>query len=120
MFIFKYILETLVSPFTKIVNTYLENQRNKTKLKYGSLNKAMETSSKISLAIISSALLQIPLFILLFAIDLHIAIVFIDSTFPMEELTPLKLPSDYSAIMNTAAIGQLGAGGWWLARGGKF
>lgn len=87
-----WLVSALLKPLTSLGEKYLDNQKDRERLKAGierAVYAADYTKSGIKM---SYVLLRIPLFIAEVACAIYVAAILIDSTLPMAWLTPLELP----------------------------
>jgi len=87
-----WLVSALLKPLTALGERYLQNQNDKARLEAGITEAAYQADYALKRIKLSYALGRIPLFIAETACALYVAAILIDSTFPMEWLTPLQLP----------------------------
>lgn len=86
------IVRALLGPLLSLGERYLQNQADKAKLEAGITEAAYQADAAVRPAKLASIFGRIPLFIAETACAVYVAAILIDSTFPMEWLTPLQLP----------------------------
>lgn len=112
------IVSGLLAPLARLGESWLRLQADKNRIEAGVQLGGIQSATTIALALIGSWLTRIPIAILLLAVDLHVAAVFIDSTWPSERLNPLKLPEPYQDVMWAVVLAQVGVGAYrvWSGR----
>jgi hypothetical protein len=88
----KWLLGALLSPLTALGEKYLDNQADKERLRAGTDQVVYNADAAVRSVKLKDALLRLPLFVSEFAASAYIAAILVDSTYPMEWLTPLELP----------------------------
>ena len=107
-----WIVKAVLTPLTKLGEKYLDNQKDKERLKHGTDRIAIEAEASVRKVLLSSPLLRLPVFVVLMATATHYSAVIIDSVYPMEWLNPLELPEDIKIVYNAAMISMLGLGSY--------
>lgn len=87
-----WLVSALLKPLTALGDKYLDNQKDKARLEAGVTEAAYRADAAVRPVKLASVLGRLPLFIAETACALYIAAILIDSTWPMDWLTPLQLP----------------------------
>lgn len=87
-----WLVSALLRPLTSLGERYLQNQNDKARLEAGIAEAAFRADASVRPAKLASIFGRMPLFIAETACALYIAAILIDSTYPMDWLTPLQLP----------------------------
>ena len=116
--IVSWLLSGLLAPLASLGEAWIRLQSDKNKIEAGVQRDGIQSATTIALALIGSWLTRIPIAILLLTVDLHVAAVFIDSTWPSDWLNPLALPEPYREIMWAVVVAQVGVGAYrvWSGR----
>lgn len=86
------IVRALLGPLLSLGERYLQNQGDKAKLEAGVTEAAYQADAAVRPTKLASIFGRLPLFIAETACAVYVAAILIDSTFPLEWLTPLQLP----------------------------
>jgi hypothetical protein len=87
-----WLVSALLKPLTALGDKYLDNQKDKARLEAGVTEAAYRADASVRGPKLASIFGRLPLFIAETACALYIAAILIDSTWPMDWLTPLQLP----------------------------
>ena len=87
-----WLVSMLLRPLTALGERYLANQGDKARLQAGVTETAYRADAAVRPAKLASIFGRLPLFVAEIACALYVAAILIDSTFPMDWLTPLQLP----------------------------
>lgn len=107
----KWIVGAILGPFVQLGEKYLDNQKDKERLKHGTERVAMNADAAVRKIKLTTLLGQIPLFIAETSAVLYVATIFIDSTFPSEWLNPLELPNWFKPYFDTVMVSIFGLSG---------
>ena len=88
----QWLVGALLKPFTAIGEKYLDNEKDKEKLKHGTDRIAINADAAVRKVKLSSLLGQLPLFLAEFSVSIYITAILIDSTWPSDFFNPLELP----------------------------
>lgn len=89
----KWIVSLVLGPVVSLGEKYLDNQRDKEALMHGTDRIAIQADAEFRAVKIGSWLGALPLFVAEFSVAVYIGAIMLDSTFPMQSLTPLELPN---------------------------
>src|SRR5690606_2290419 len=87
-----WLVSALLKPLTALGERYLQNQNDKARLEAGIAEAAYKADAAVRPARLASIFGRLPLFVAEISVAAYIAAIMVDSTFPMEWLTPLQLP----------------------------
>ena len=87
-----WLVSALLKPLTALGDKYLDNQKDRARLEAGVTEAAYQADASVRGLKLASIFGRLPLFIAETACALYIAAILIDSTWPMDWLTPLQLP----------------------------
>lgn len=87
-----WLVSALLKPLTSLGERYLQNQNDKARLEAGITEAAYQADAAVRPAKLASIFGRLPLFVAEISVAAYIAAIMVDSTFPMEWLTPLQLP----------------------------
>lgn len=87
-----WLVSLLLRPLTALGERYLKNQNDRDKLAAGVTETAYKADAAVRPAKLASIFGRLPLFVAEMACALYVAAILIDSTYPMDWLTPLQLP----------------------------
>ena len=87
-----WLVSLLLKPLTALGERYLANQADKARLQAGVTETAYKVDASVRGLKLASIFGRLPLFVAEIACALYVAAILIDSTFPMNWLTPLQLP----------------------------
>jgi hypothetical protein len=87
-----WLVSALLKPLTALGDKYLDNQKDRARLEAGVTEAAYRADASVRGLKLASIFGRLPLFIAETACALYIAAILIDSTWPMDWLTPLQLP----------------------------
>lgn len=87
-----WLVSMLLKPLTALGERYLKNQNDRDKLAAGVTETAYRADAAVRPAKLASIFGRLPLFVAEIACALYVAAILLDSTFPMDWLTPLQLP----------------------------
>lgn len=87
-----WLVSLLLKPLTSLGERYLANQADKARLEAGVAEAAYKADASVRPAKLSSVLGRLPLFIAEVSCAVYLAAILVDSTYPLEWLTPLELP----------------------------
>ncbi len=112
----KAIASLLLAPFMKLGEKYLENQNDRDKLKAGTDRIVYQTDATVRSVKLTHWMGRLPLFVAEMSVAIYLAAILIDSTFPMEWLTPLELPNWFKPHFHiaTASVFGIAAADRWL------
>lgn len=86
------VVKVLTGPLVTLGGKYLDNQKDKEKLKHGTDRLIYQTDAAVRQVKLGTWMGRLPLFSAECAASLYFISILVDSTFPMEWLTPLELP----------------------------
>lgn len=86
------IVRAFLAPLLSLGERYLQNQNDRDKLAAAVTQTAYSADASVRPAKLASIFGRLPLFVAEMACALYVAAILIDSTYPMEWLTPLQLP----------------------------
>jgi hypothetical protein len=86
------IVRAILSPLLSLGEKYLDNQKDKARLEAGVTETAYQADAAVRPAKLASIFGRLPLFVAEMACAVYVAAILVDSTFPMDWLTPLQLP----------------------------
>lgn len=89
----KWLVGALLSPLVSLGEKYLDNQKSKEELKAATDAIVYNTDAAVRTVKLSHWMGRLPLFLAEVSVSLYIASIMVDSTFPMNWLTPLELPN---------------------------
>ena len=87
-----WLVNKLLAPLVKLGEKYLDSQTDKERLKAATTQAAIKADEAVRKIKLGYLLGRIPLFVAELSASLYFAAIMIDSTFPMDWLTPLELP----------------------------
>jgi hypothetical protein len=87
-----WLVSLLLKPLTALGERYLKNQNDRDKLAAGVTETAYRADAAVRPAKLASIFGRLPLFVAEMACSLYVAAILIDSTYPLDWLTPLQLP----------------------------
>lgn len=87
-----WLVSLLLKPLTALGERYLKNQNDRDKLAAGVTETAYRADASVRPAKLASICGRLPLFVAEMACALYVAAILVDSTWPLEWLTPLQLP----------------------------
>lgn len=113
----KWIVNAALAPITKLGEAWIKHKNDKQALEHGTQRVAIQSATTFGVALLATAAGQIALLVLLVPINLHVAAVVIDSTWPSDWIAPLAMPARYNTIMEMVVGAQLGVAAWRKLRG---
>lgn len=90
--IIKKVFEFALGPLVSLGGKYLDNQKDKERLQHGTDRVVYEADAAVRSIKLKSIFGILPLFAAECAASIYFISIMVDSTFPMEWLTPLELP----------------------------
>ena len=88
----KLILSALAGPFVAIASKFLDNQKDKERLRQRTARVVYNTDAAVRKAKLGDKLLRVPLFTAEMSVALYFASIMVDSTWPSDYVNPLELP----------------------------
>ncbi len=88
----RWLVNMLAAPIVRLGEGYIEAQTDKDKLRAGVERAAIAADEAVRRVKLGHMLGRLPLFAAELSAALYFAAIMIDSTFPMDWLTPLELP----------------------------
>ena len=87
-----WLVKGLLSPLLKLGERYLESQKDRERLRAATTQAAYRADAAVRKVKLGHLLGRVPLFVAELSAALYFAAIMIDSTIPMDWLTPLELP----------------------------
>jgi hypothetical protein len=88
-----WIVKAVLSPLIGLGDKYLDNQKDKERLKHGTTRVAYEADAAVRKVKLADKLLRLPLFVAEMSVAMYVAAIMIDSTWPSDYINPLELPN---------------------------
>jgi len=88
----KWLVNALAAPLVRLGERYIDAQNDRDRLRAGVQQAALRTDAAVRRIKLGYLLGRLPLFLAEVSAAVYFAAIMIDSTFPMEWLTPLELP----------------------------
>ena len=107
--IIKWIVGALLKPLTSLGGKYLDNQKDKERLKHGTERVAVDADAAVRKIKLGTLLGQLPLFIAEASCALYIAAIFLDSTWASSFFNPLELPEWFKEHFGVIIVSIFGA-----------
>ena len=104
----RFLVGALLKPFTALGEKYLDNQKDKERLKHGTTRVAMQADANVRAIKLGTLLGAIPLFVAEASVAVYVAAIMVDSTWPSVYINPLELPEWFKPYFNTAVISIFG------------
>jgi len=104
----RWLVGAILSPFLRIGEKYLDNEKDKVKLREGTKRVSIEADTSVRKIKFSSWMGRLPLFVAELTCSMYIAAIFIDSTFASDYINPLELPEwfkEHFYIIVTSVFG---------------
>ena len=102
------IVRLLLGPLLSLGEKYLDNQKDKERLKAGTDRVVYQADAATRPAKWASWMGRLPLFVAELSVAVYFAAILVDSTFPMEWLTPLELPNWFKPHFHIALASVFG------------
>lgn len=112
----KWIVGALLAPLTRLGESWIAYKKDRQALEHGTERIAIQSATTFGVALLGSFAGQVALLVLLVPVNLHVAAVFVDSTWPSDVIEPLALPQRYATLMEMIVGAQLGVAAWRFLR----
>lgn len=114
----KWLVGALLSPIVGLGEKYLDNQKDKARLKAATDQAVYSADAAVRKVKSGHWMGRVPLFVAELATAIYLAAIMIDSTFPMDWLTPLELPNWFKPHFHLALASVFGiaAADRWLRK----
>lgn len=87
-----WLVNKLLSPLVRLGEKYLDNQKDRERLRAATTQAAIKADAAARKIKLGYILGRVPLFVAELSASMYFAAIMVDSTFPMDWLTPLELP----------------------------
>jgi hypothetical protein len=88
----RWLATAILSPFLKLGEKYLDNEKDRQKLEHGTTRVAYEADAAVRKVKLGTLLGILPLFIAEVSCSIYLAAIFLDSTWASDLINPLELP----------------------------
>ena len=106
----KWLVGVLLKPLTSLGEKYLDNQKDKERLKHGTARVALEADASVRKVKLGSIFLSLPMWLAEASVASYFALIMIDSSFPSIYVNPLELPGWFKPHFDTAIVSIFGVG----------
>ena len=106
------IVRTLLSPLVSLGGKWLDNEKDKEKLKHGTDRLAIEADTSVRKVLLSHPLLRVPVFVAQISAASYFSSVMIDSIYANDITNPLELPESTKIVYQMVMASIVGLGVW--------